>query len=214
MLKNFRQTFLRAVLAGMSIAIGGTAFLMTSDPIVGALLFAVGLFCVCVFGFNLFTGKVCYALDPPADGNGRLDRAYLAALPVIWLGNLTGAVGTGLLESLTRFGPQMAERAATVSAAKIGQSPLSAFVLAVLCNVMIYVAVEGYKKIPDAVGKYLAVLFGVVVFIVCGFEHCVANMYYFTVGGAWSLKAAGYLLLMTAGNAVGGLLIPTVRRFA
>ena len=214
MLKNFRQTFFRAVLAGMSIAIGGTAFLMTSDPIVGALLFAVGLFCVCVFGFNLFTGKVCYALDPPADGNGRFDRAYLAALPVIWLGNLAGAVGTGLLESLTRFGPQMAERAATVSAAKIGQSPLSAFVLAVLCNVMIYVAVEGYKKIPDAVGKYLAVLFGVVVFIVCGFEHCVANMYYFTVGGAWSLKAAGYLLLMTAGNAVGGLLIPTVRRFA
>ena len=214
MLKNFRQTFLRAVLAGMSIAIGGTAFLMTSDPTVGALLFAVGLFCVCVFGFNLFTGKVCYALDPPADGNGRFDRAYLAALPVIWLGNLAGAVGTGLLESLTRFGPQMAERAATVSAAKIGQSPLSAFVLAVLCNVMIYVAVEGYKKIPDAVGKYLAVLFGVVVFIVCGFEHCVANMYYFTVGGAWSLKAAGYLLLMTAGNAVGGLLIPTVRRFA
>ena len=214
MLKNFRQTFLRAVLAGMSIAIGGTAFLMTSDPTVGALLFAVGLFCVCVFGFNLFTGKVCYALDPPADGNGRFDRAYLAALPVIWLGNLAGAVGTGLLESLTRFGPQMAERAATVSAAKIGQSPLSAFVLAVLCNVMIYVAVEGYKKIPDTVGKYLAVLFGVVVFIVCGFEHCVANMYYFTVGGAWSLKAAGYLLLMTAGNAVGGLLIPTVRRFA
>ena len=212
MAKRFGQTFLRAVLAGVSIALGGTAFLMTPDPTVGALLFAVGLFCVCVFGFNLFTGKVCYALDPPASGGKGPDRAYLAALPVIWLGNLAGAVGLGLLEGLTRFGPQMAERAATVCAGKLGQSPLSAFVLAVLCNIMIYIAVEGYRKIPDAVGKYLAILFGVVVFIVCGFEHCVADMYYFTVGGAWSLKAVGYLLLMTAGNAAGGLLLPLARR--
>ena len=214
MVKNFRQTFLRAVLAGMSIAIGGTAFLMTPDPTVGALLFAVGLFCVCVFGFNLFTGKVCYALEPPADGKGRVDKAYIMALPVIWLGNLAGAMALALLESLTRFGPQMAERAAGICAAKLGQSPLSAFALAILCNIMIYIAVEGYKKLPDAAGKYLAILFGVVVFIVCGFEHCVANMYYFTIGGAWSLKAAGYLLLMTAGNAAGGLLIPLICRYA
>ena len=218
MLTGFRKTFVRALLAGASIAVGGTAFLMTPDPTVGALLFAVGLFCVCVFGFSLFTGKVCHALDRPAEGTkaaargARLDGEYLAALPVIWLGNLAGAVIMGLLESLTRFGPQMAERAAAVCAGKLGQTPLSAFLLAVFCNLLICVAVDGYREIPHAVGKYLAILFGVVVFIVCGFEHCVANMYYFTVGGAWSLKAVGYLLLMTAGNALGGVLIPLLRR--
>ena len=203
------KTYLLAVLAGLSIGIGGTAFLMTENAVVGALLFAVGLFCVCAFGFSLFTGKVCYVFEQEKD-RGR----YAAALPVIWLGNLTGAAGLGLLESLTRFGPKLAERAAAVCAGKLEQTPLSAFVLAVLCNLLIYIAVEGYRTIPDAVGKYLAILFGVTVFIVCGFEHCVANMYYFTAGGAWSLKAIGYLLLMTLGNAAGGVLIPALRRAA
>ena len=50
------------------------------------------------------------------------------------------------------------------------------------------------------------------VFILCGFEHCVANMFYFTVGRAWSGKAVLYLLIMTAGNAAGGVSLPLLRR--
>jgi len=61
--------------------------------------------------------------------------------------------------------------------------------------------------IPDPVGKYLAVFLGVIVFILCGFEHSIANMYYFAVAG-WTLKALGYLGLMILGNAVGGVCIP------
>jgi formate/nitrite transporter FocA (FNT family) len=79
---------------------------------------------------------------------------------------------------------------------------------------MIYIAVEGYRTIPHEVGKYLAILFGVTVFILCGFEHCVANMYYFTVGKAWSAKAALYILVMTLGNALGGVSIPLLRKAA
>ena len=200
------KTFILGVLAGISISLGGTVYLLSADKTVGALLFSVGLFCVCVFGFNLFTGKVCYVLDN--------DAGYARMLPVIWTGNLVGAVCTALLESLTRMGPALAEKAAAASQAKLDQSPLSALVLAVFCNIMIYIAVEGYKTIPHELGKYLAILFGVIVFILCGFEHCVANMYYFTMGAAWSWKAAGYLLLMTAGNALGGVAIPLLRRLA
>ena len=50
------------------------------------------------------------------------------------------------------------------------------------------------------------------VFILCGFEHCVANMYYFTMGGAWSGRAILYLLVMTLGNAVGGVIGPVTRK--
>ncbi len=200
------KTLILGILAGISISLGGTVFLLCADKTVGALLFSVGLFCVCVFGFNLFTGKVCYVFDN--------DKQYALALPVIWIGNLIGAVCTGLLESVTRMGPQLADKAAVVCQGKLDQTPLSAFVLAVFCNIMIYIAVEGYKNIPHEFGKYLAILFGVIVFILCGFEHCVANMYYFTVGGVWGLKAIGYLLLMTLGNAVGGVLIPLLRKAA
>ena len=204
-MKWFR-TFVGGILAGISIAIGGTVFLSLENKVLGALFFTVGLFAVCTFGFNLFTGKVCYVLDN--------DAGYARMLPVIWTGNLVGAVCTALLESLTRMGPALAEKAAAASEAKLAQSPLSALILAIFCNIMIYIAVEGYKTIPHELGKYLAILFGVIVFILCGFEHCVANMYYFTMGAAWRWKAAGYLLLMTAGNALGGVAIPLLRKLA
>lgn len=200
------KSLMLGILAGLSISLGGTVFLAVTDKTVGALLFSVGLFCVCSFGFHLFTGKVCYVFDN--------DRKYALALPVIWIGNLIGALCAGLLESVTRMGPDLAGRAAQICEAKLDQTPLSAFVLAFFCNIMIYIAVEGYKSIPHETGKYLAVLFGVVVFILCGFEHCVANMYYFTIGNAWGWKAVGYLLLMTAGNAVGGVVVPWMRKIA
>ena len=198
------KTLIQGILAGISISLGGTVFLLTADKTVGALLFAVGLFCVCAFGFSLFTGKVCYVFDN--------DRKYALALPVIWTGNLIGAVGTALLESLTWKNGDLLAKASNVCQGKLDQSPLSAVILAVFCNIMIYIAVEGYRNIPHEFGKYLAILFGVVVFILCGFEHCVANMYYFTIGNAWSWKAVGYLLLMTLGNTAGGVLIPLLRK--
>ena len=195
---------LSGFLAGISISLGGTAFLMCDSKLAGTFLFSVGLFSICVFGFHLFTGRVCYVFDN--------DRKYALALPVIWFGNLIGAVCTALLESLTRMGPALAEKAAAVCEGKLAQTPLSAVILAVFCNIMIYIAVEGYKNIPHEIGKYLAILFGVIVFILCGFEHCVANMYYFTIGNAWEWKAIGYLLLMTLGNAAGGVLVPLLRK--
>ena len=198
------NTFLSGILAGISISIGGTIFLLCESKIVGALFFTVGLFSVCVFGFSLFTGKVCYAFDN--------DRSYALKLPLIWLGNLAGALITGFLEMQTRLGPCLTEKAAVICQTKLNQGLLSAFILAIFCNIMIFIAVEGYKTIPHELGKYLAIFFGVTVFVVCGFEHCVANMYYFTVGQAWSAEAVLCLLVMTVGNAVGGVSIPLLRK--
>ncbi len=198
------STILSSILAGMSISIGGTIFLMCESKIIGALFFAVGLFCVCVFGFSLFTGKVCYAFEN--------DKAYSFKLLIIWFGNLLGAVLTALLEIPTRLGPGLTEKAGAICEVKLSQSLLSAFILGIFCDIMIYIAVEGYKTIPHEIGKYLAIMFGVTVFVICGFEHCVANMYYFTIGQAWSGKAILYLLVMTAGNAVGGVFVPLMRK--
>ena len=200
------RTFVSGMLAGISIALGGTVFLSLENKVLGALFFTVGLFAVCTFGFHLYTGKVCYVFDNGCD--------YAIALPVIWLGNLAGSWLTAAVESVTRFGPALAERAQTVSAAKLGDSPLSLFVLAVMCDLLIYVAVEGYRNNPHELGKYLSIFFGVTVFILCGFEHCVANMYYFSMANAWSLRTLGLLLVMTAGNSVGGVLIPLLRKAA
>lgn len=95
---------------------------------------------------------------------------------------------------------------------KLDDSLLSVFILGVFCNILIYVAVDGYKNNPHELGKYIALFFGVSVFIICGFEHCVANMFYISVARMWSVKAFVFILINTLGNAVGGVIFPIAKR--
>lgn len=198
------ETFVFGMLAGISISIGGTVFLSLDNKVLGAVFFTVGLFTVCTFGFDLFTGKVCYVFDRDAD--------YAINLPIMWAGNFLGAWLTAFLESLTRIGPALQEKAAGMCTVKAEDSLLSLFILGVFCDILIYIAVDGYNKNPHEVGKYLSLLFGVAVFILCGTEHCVADMYYFSIAGMWNGRTLLCLLVITLGNACGGVLFPLLRR--
>ncbi len=202
-LKQYTADFVYAVLAGLAISLGGAVFLALDNKVLGALFFTVGLFTVCVNGFNLFTGKVGYALEQRP--------SYLLFLLVVWLGNLTGAYLTASLLRLTRLAPAFTEKAAGICQTKLADGALSVFVLAIFCNVLMYIAVDGFKTNGHELGKYLGLFFGVSVFILCGFEHCVANMFYFSMAGVWSGHTALWLLIMTAGNALGGLALPACR---
>lgn len=198
------RVLLSGTLAGVCIALGGTVYLSLEDKVVGALFFTVGLFVICLFRLHLFTGKVCYVFDNNA--------SYALDLIFVWLGNLAGTFLAARALLLTRTGPALAQRAQALCQVKLDDGLLSVFILAIFCNVMIYIAVEGFNQAPHDLGRYLALFLGVAVFILCGFEHCVANMYYFSVAGVWSGRALGYLAVMTAGNAVGGVLFPLTRR--
>ena len=197
------KTFVSGVLAGMSIGFGGVVFLSLDNRIIGAALFTIGLFTVCTFGLNLFTGKVCYALEN--------SKSYNLALPIIWLGNLVGTGITALIVNFSRI-DGISEKAAELCATKLDDSILSLFLLGVLCNIFIYIAVEGYKNNPHELGKYLSLFFGVMVFILAGTEHCVADMFYFWLSG-WSVDAVLRILVITLGNAAGGILFRTLHRF-
>ena len=198
------KSFTGGVLAGICIAVGGTVFLSLENKVLGALFFTVGLFAVCTFGFNLYTGKVCYVFDR--------DRGYALQLPLIWLGNFAGAFLTAMAEKATRIGPALTEKAQVLCTVKLNDGLLSIFLLSVFCNMLIWLAVEGYNSNPHPAGKYLSLFFGVTVFILCGFEHCVANMYYFSAAGMWSWKTLGWILVMTLGNSAGGVIFPLLRR--
>lgn len=203
MLKHCVDTFLYAIIGGLCIGLGATAYLCTENVIFGSLLFTLGLFTICTMGFNLFTGKVSYILEK---------RPYrFIELPLICLGNLIGTAGLALLLSLTRVGESLSERAAELCRIKLGDNPLSVFILAIFCNLLIFIAVDGFKNNPHPLGKYLGLFLGVIAFIFCSYEHCIANMFYFAAGGAWSINALLYLIIITVGNSVGGLLIPICR---
>lgn len=194
--------FVSAVMAGVAISIGGAVFLCTDSRPVGAVMFTVGLFTVCTLGLDLFTGKVCYIFDNPPQ--------YAARCGLIWLGNLTGTLLCGALLRCTRL--DVAARARDICQAKLADSPVSIFILAVFCNILIYLSVESYRENPHQLGKYIGLLLGVAVFVQAGFEHCVANMFYFTAAGAWSGRTVLYLLIMTLGNTAGGVLFPLVKK--
>ena len=188
-MRKYWQDFVLAVLAGMCIGIGGVIFLSVESRVLGAFL---------------FTGKVGYALSNPP--------SYLLFLANIWLGNLVGTFAVAALLRLTRIGAALTQRAAALCDTKLADGALSVFILAIFCNVLMYIAVDGFKTNQHELGKYLGLFFGVVVFILCGFEHCVANMFYFSMAGVWDLHTLCWLLIMTGGNAVGGLLIPFFQR--
>lgn len=208
-MKKTLSVFIKAVLAGFCIGVGGNVFLAllsVSKPL-GAILFAVGLFTICTHGFNLFTGKACYILDNKP--------SYLLTLLVIWIGNLAGACLMAWLVSLTRLSDAYTAAAQGLVAAKDGDSLLSLFVLGALCNVLIYIAVDGYKSNPHECGKYLALLLGVSVFILAGTEHSVADMYYYAMAGSvFTGNALLRLVVISLGNVVGGLLLPAGKLLA
>lgn len=199
------QTLIKAVLGGMCIGFGGLLYLSVESTVVGAFLFAFGLFMILSFGWNLFTGKACYVLGQKA--------TYYVDLALVWLGNL---IGTGIIAyaiRLTRVkGP--VERAMAIATTKLTDTPISIFILAIFCNIMIFIAVEGYKKIPYELGKYLAVFLAVGCFILCSFEHCIANMFYFSLANVWSGHTLVYLLIMTLGNMVGAVVFPLLMKFS
>ncbi len=197
------SSFVYSILAGVSISIGGVVFLSLDNKVVGAIFFSLGLFAVCTFGFNLFTGKVGYLVNQ--------GPAYLGFLFQVWLGNLVGAVITGYLIRATRIAG-IAEKAMGICDVKLNDSMLSIFILSVFCNILMFIAVDGFKTNKHEVGKYIGIFMGVIVFILCGFEHCVANMFYFSVANAWSIHTLVYLVVMTLGNACGGIIIPLARQ--
>ena len=198
------QTLISAILAGMCIGLSGVVLLSVESRVLGAMLFSVGLFVICTFGLHLYTGKVCYVFFR--------DKAFALDLPLIWLGNVLGTGLTAFFARMTRIAP-IAERAMGMCQTKLDDSLVSLFFLGILCNLLIYVAVEGYNSNPHELGKYLSVFLGVSIFILSGTEHCVADMFYFWVAGAWSARAVLCLLVITLGNSVGGILFAVLQAY-
>ena len=209
MLKDLIKVFVGALLAGLAIGIAGTVFLRVPNPLVGSWLFGFGLLTIVVLGFKLFTGAIGYLAV-----QGSNTPRYALDCLVIWLGNLVGTGLVGLAMRSSRVFPSFDARLATMVAEKLADGPLSIFLLALFCGLLMYIGVDTWKKHNLAPAVRLVVLFlCVVVFILSGFEHCIANMYYFAVSASYGdLHTWSWLALMTAGNACGGMFLPLVEK--
>lgn len=194
------EILIKSILAGIMIGIGGTIYLSLDNKIVGSILFAIGLFVIVVYSFNLYTGKIGYLIN-------NFNKKYIRELIITLIGNFIGTFFVGFILKYTRIYTMISEKAKTLADIKLNDTLISILILSLFCGILMYLAVNTYKEVKDT-GKYLAVFLGVIVFILCGFEHCIANMYYFSVSSTWSLNTLLYLLVMILGNSLGGILIP------
>ena len=188
---------LSGVSAGVCICLGGAVFLACENRTVGAVLFSVALFCICYKGYALFTGRVGYIPE-------KHDREAVSALLLALLGNAIGTVIGGLLVRAGLSG--LGAAAETVCTAKLTQSALSTLVRGFFCGVLMYLAVSIYRDHKTPLG----ILLCIPAFILSGYEHSIADMFYFAASGETSLKAFGFIWLVIVSNALGGMLLPTL----
>lgn len=188
----------RSVLAGCMIGLAGTVNLSVDNKFFGAFLFSFGLITILAQSLYLYTGKV---------GVLNLSCEWFL-LPVIVLGNF---VGTNIIAwgmRCTRFGESLNQAAQLIIQNKLSDSWFSILLLSIGCGVMMYLAVKGWM---ENTSTWLIVVLPVMIFILSGFEHSIANMFYFAMAGEYSLKAFGYILIMLIGNAIGSLVFKKMK---
>ncbi len=197
-MKKYLDYLIKSIFAGIMIGIAGTVYLRVDNNIVGAFLFSIGLLVICMYGMNLYTGKIGYILINKLN--------YIYELLITILGNFIGTFLVARLVLLTRF-KSVSDKAVDLVNLKLNDNLFSIFILAVLCGILMYIAVNNYKKINNEIGKYSCIFMCVMVFILSGFEHSIANMYYISVANLLSLKSLLYIFIMILGNSVGSILI-------
>lgn len=190
--------FLSAFLAGVCIAIGGSIFLSVDNKVIGATLFTIGLFCVCTQNLFLYTGKICYARYNTKKEN--------LLFPVILFGNFMGTFCYAKLLSFSRNKGVLMEKANSLCEIKQSDDLISLFILGIVCNIFIFIAVHGFKNLEHKIGKYLSLFFGVMGFILVGSEHCVADAFYFSIADRWNEQTLTAFVAIVLGNTVGGML--------
>lgn len=202
MLKDIKLS----VLSGIMISIGGCAYLSCIAQDIkwlGAVLFSAGLYTICLFGFNLYTGKVGYI------AYHFKDRKYYGLVLLTLLFNL---VSTYLLGILCAYAfPQIKEVAQNLYAEKLSSPLPRMFTSGVFCGILMFLAVDSWKK-----GSRTGVFIYIPAFIYSGFEHSVANSFYNGAANgfmdAFTLKNTLMIVSVVLGNALGGMTVPLLSR--
>ena len=218
------RMFLLAVLAGAFIAFAGAASAIGSaaaGKLAGACIFPAGLAMVVIVGSELFTGNnlMVISLWEKRISPGQM----LLAWAVVYIGNFVGSL---LIAALAVYGGAFGawyEPLVATAVSKVSLSFGEAVMRGVLCNILVCAAVWMGMAAKDAGGKVLCLYFPVMVFVLCGYEHSVANMFFLPAGlfaaGRYAVAAEGLtwgamflknLLPVTVGNILGGAGLGTV----
>lgn len=223
---KYLSVLIKGILAGICISIGGFLCLKVniaaSSKVLGAFLFPIGLILICNFGYFLYTGKICYLFENKEQSYKEKILSLLTGL----FGNLVGCLVVALL--LRAINQSFIAEASTAQAfysnnaqlfislkstvnTKLNYDWYQMIILSAFCGMLVYIAVEGFKTIEHHFGKYLVLILSIAGFIICGFEHSIANMFYYFLDGSFSGAVWLSLIYCVIGNSIGGLFIPSLK---
>lgn len=224
------RMFLLACLAGIFVALAGIASTAgaatienpSAAKIVTGMIFPAGLSMVLIAGSELFTGNnlLIMGVLQRRITVGRMLRNWI----VVYLGNFASSVFIAALAYaggvFSAFNGELAASVVSIANAKVSLSFGAAFIRGILCNFLVCIAVWMASAAKTVPGKIMGLFFPIMAFVIAGFEHCIANMYYIPAGifqsGTLSmvyenLTWGGFflrnLLPVTLGNMVGGVLL-------
>ncbi len=213
------QMLLLGIFAGMFIALaatGATFGNIYGGKIDGACIFTAGLAMVVIAGSELFTGNNLM-LAALFDRQISLTK-LLKNWSLVFLGNFLGALFIAALVTLSGIFNYSSDAVVTTAVTKTSLPFFEAMLRGILCNLLVCIAVWMSFSADTVISKIAAVFFPVMLFVLCGFEHSVANMFYIPAGmlqGAFSGITAPTieafllhnLLPVTLGNLIGGAII-------
>ena len=193
--------FSKAIMSGVYVTFVAVVYLFTlnatGSKLIGGLLFSFALLIIVGRDYYLYTGKIGYLL-PYKDGSLKMILKTL-------LGNIIGIIITGSL-ILIANGTNITEIALEQVKLKFTDKQWhETLILSFFCGILMFTAVDGYKKIEDNIIKVLIVILSVVIFLLAGFEHSIANFAYLVLAKKFSFKIFIYLIGMLLGNALGAI---------
>ena len=196
------------ILAGILISLGGAVYLAclgfegTVGRFVGAFLFPLALVCICMRGYALYTGKIGLIYE-------KHKKEDVSLLLLCLLGNAIGTIAFGYLIAFVFKGTptDLGETARTLCEGKLEQGYGFGLLRAVFCGLLVYLSIDIYRNNKTVVG----ILLCIPAFILSGYEHSIADIFYFAASGIASGEAFLYLVMILLGNSIGGLLIPTLQ---
>lgn len=202
-------TIKKAITSGVFIAMGVFVYLSCDIKYIGAFLFSLGLFCVCEYKLNLFTGMIGYAVE-----NTKLQgkKAILDLLKVL-LFNIVGISVMCILLSFTAS-QDVLDKAVDIVEGSVELNLASLLIKSIMCGVIMIIAVDRYK-ICEGMAKYIAIFVGIPVFILSGYYHSIAYVGYLTLAVCSGKLSANVtipkiilvILLAVIGNAIGSIVM-------
>jgi len=190
---NILKILISSILAGILISIGGMACILSEFKFIGALIFSVGLFGIMTYKLSLYTGKIGYVLENPP--------MFLLDVIVTLVGNFIGCLMMGLAFPL--------DQAIVACEARLEVADLTVLFKGICCGILVFIAVDQFKTKKN----YLALFVCIPAFILAGFEHSIADMFFFSSAGMFNIDTLMFLSIVILGNAIGCLLIPTYKKY-